>query len=305
MKGDRAVVALKEVVGFDNIVLANAAYSALEALGAAEGIEPPLKERAPAIIKIEKDLSEMVLIPEGNFIYGAREDDKEALPREKPQQAIFLPSYYMDIYPVTNRQYCLFLNQSKPEKEKLEKWIDLSGEFQKERCRISKKRKDYVVESGYEDYPVIYVTWYGAEAYADWAGKRLPYEVEWEKAARGTDGRKYPWGEKFDKKLCNSLESKIGHTTPVGAYPGGKSPYGCLDMAGNVWEWCADWFDDNNDKTGKRLNGPEDGSFRVIRGGSWGGGAICCRASFRLGPRPADRWRNCGFRLARGGKDRR
>ncbi|MCI0470649.1 MAG: SUMF1/EgtB/PvdO family nonheme iron enzyme [Candidatus Aminicenantes bacterium] len=303
MKGNKAAAALKEVVRFANLVLANAAYNALESLHAADGVEPPEKEKAPAIIKIEKDLSEMALIPEGNFIYGAREDDKEARQDEKPQQTIFLLSFFMDVYAVTNRQYCIFLNLVKPAKEKLSNWIDLSGEYEdlygKEKCRISAKGRDYQVEPGYEEHPVIYVSWYGAEAYSQWAGKRLPYEVEWEKAARGTDGRKYPWGNEFDKNLCNSSQGGIKHTMPVTTFPEGRSPYGCFNIIGNVWEWCADRFDDNNDKTGTRLKGAINGHDRVLRGGSWGTGAIGCRASFRDGFHPATPWHACGFRLAR------
>jgi formylglycine-generating enzyme required for sulfatase activity len=299
MGGEKAVSALKETVKDKNLTLANAAYQALASLNSAEGIEPPRQAEAPAIIKIEKDVSQMVLIPEGNFIYGSREDDKEAANWEKPQQTILLPSFYIDIYPVTNRQYCLFLNELKPEEKELKEWIELSGSYKKERCRISKKRGNYVVELGYEDYPVIYVSWFGSKAYADWCGKRLPNEVEWEKAARGTDGRKYPWGDEFDTNLCNSIESGIKHTTPVTAYPEGKGPYGCFDMAGNVWEWCFDWFDENNDKTGNRLKGPETGTNRVVRGGSWVDDAYLCRASFRNVSQPSDRWNDCGLRLAR------
>lgn len=299
MGGNKAEAALKEAVKSNNIALANSAFNALEFLNAAEGIKPPEKEKAPGIIKIKKDSSEMVLIPEGSFIYGSREDDKAAYSDEKPQQTIHLPSFYMDVYPVTNRQYCEFLNQKKPNKKNLEEWIELSEKWEKEKCRISKKRDNYVIERGHEEYPIIYVSWFGAEAYARWADKRLPYEVEWEKAARGTEGLIYPWGNTFDKSLCNSSESGIDHTTMVNAYPQGKSPYGCFDMAGNVWEWCADWYDDNNDKTCRRLKGPEDGCSRVLRGGGWIHAQWGCRAASRYAPHPADRFLRCGFRLAR------
>jgi formylglycine-generating enzyme required for sulfatase activity len=299
MGGDRAIAILKKALELKDLVLANAAYNALESLGATAGIERPKQEKTPAIIKIDKDDSQMVLIPEGNFIYGSREDDKDARSNEKPQQTIYLPSFYMDVYPVTNRQYCLFLNDVKPDKKALKEWIDLSGKYAQEKCRIVKKGSDYIVNSGYDAHPVIYVTWYGAAAYAKWSGKRLPYEVEWEKAARGTDGRKYPWGQKFDSKFCNSSKSGIGHTTPVTSYPAGKSPYGCFDMAGNVLEWCADWFSDNNDKSGpeRGLKGPLDGSVRVFRGGSWYDDAAYVRCAFRYGYAPADRSYDLGLRL--------
>jgi len=130
----------------------------------------------------------------------------------------------------------------------LEKWIDLEGGLGKEKCRISKDRKKFIVEKGYNSHPVIYVTWYGADEYAGWAGKRLPTEQEWEKAARGTDGMIYPWGNEFNTKLCNSSESGIGMTSAVGKFPEGKSCYGCHDMAGNVWEWTCSYYDSKKKK---------------------------------------------------------
>jgi len=299
MGGDKAISALKEAVQDGNLALANAAFRALVSLNAAEGVAPPEKEKAPEMIKVKKDLSEMVLIPEGSFIYGSREDDKDADSNEKPQQTIYLPSFYIDLYPVTNRQYCSFLNELKPGEIELNKWIALFGKSEKEKCRINKKGSVYEVETGYEEYPVIYVSWFGAEAYAKWAGKRLPHEVEWEKAARGTDGRKYPWGDKFNKKWCNSSESKIGHTTEVTAYPEGKSPYGCFNMAGNVCEWCADWWDGNNDKSRFEddRKGPKSGFNRVLRGGGWFHYADYIRCAYRYVYDPSYRIYYVGFRL--------
>ncbi|MDD5450404.1 MAG: SUMF1/EgtB/PvdO family nonheme iron enzyme [Desulfovibrionales bacterium] len=216
------------------------------ALFVSELIDPSVYERveSPQGAEVPED---MVYIPPGQFIMG-QGDNIRIRSLEK--------GFLIDKHPVTNAQFCAFLNERGNQSEGGVEWINLAGGYEKERCRVKKDGDRFEVEPGYEEYPVIYVTWYGARAYAKWAGKRLPAEEEWEKAARGIDGRAYPWGDEFDKEKCNTAESGILETTPVGKYPDGASPYGCLDMAGNVWEWTDSWYDEEND-------------LKVLRGGSW------------------------------------
>jgi len=140
-----------------------------------------------------------------------------------------------------------------------------------------------------EDHPIVNVTWFDAAAFADWAGLALPGEAQWEKAARGTDGRAYPWGDEWDATKCrNSVDGRAEHTSPVGAYPNGASPYDVLDMSGNVWEWCADWYNDEKKE-------------RVLRGGGWATVvAANIRVFFRGYNDPAGRFQgDFGFRCAR------
>ncbi|GJL65125.1 MAG: hypothetical protein NPIRA05_00960 [Nitrospirales bacterium] len=232
---------------------------------------PPVSvtEKAAQMLEV---LEEMILIPKGPFFYGA-ERDREDIPYD----------YYMDIFPVTNAQYKEFMLANGYGLQKF--WSEEGWAWKQEKqmsCPIDWTDPKW----NQTDHPVIGVNYYEAEAYATWAGKRLPTEQEWEKAARGTDGREYPWGNEFDsfKCSCNKWTWLIATTTSVDKYPEGKSPYGCYDMAGNVWEWCASWYD-------------QTGGHRVIRGGSWHHeGAL--RSSSRSWLKPDARDDLTGFRLA-------
>ena len=235
-----------------------------------ERIEPPQGVRVPA---------NMVYVPPGQFIMG--EEDNIRITSLKEE-------FFIDKYPVTNTQFCAFLNERGNQQEGGKEWINLEGSHKDERYHIRKDGNRFVVEPGFENHPVFYVTWYGARAYAKWAGKRLPTEEEWEKAARGIDGRVYPWGNEYDKDKCNTYELEIGHTTPVKRYKEGLSPYGCLDVAGNVWEWTDSWYD----------QGQVDS--KVLRGGSWDGSQDDGRCADRFMGFPGNRRASIvGFRCAR------
>jgi formylglycine-generating enzyme len=212
-----------------------------------------------------KDGTRLVLIPEGEFLAGGDgRDEGCGGPFPVP-----LPAYYLALHPVTNAQY----KRYKPD------WA----------------RDD--------DHPVVEVNWDEAQAYAKWAGLRLPSELEWEKGARGTDGREYPWGNEWDVGRCRNYKNRgSGQTCGVWDYPEGRSEWGLYQMAGNVWEWCEDWYEygvytyyKTGDKTPPRGDG-----FRVVRGGSWDGFDFDgLRCAFRGSCRPDCRDRQTGFRCAR------
>ncbi len=284
--GPKAIQALKSVINSDDKTLALLSFQSLDSLKAVTGIQVPEIEDIPKLFTNPSDNSKMVLIPTGPFLYGSREDDKIAASDEKPQRIFHLDAFYIDRFPTTNRQFRKFLNETVPDSNRLKEWIDLEGSFRNEKCRIQKKKKKYTVEKGYMKHPVIYVSWHGANAYAKWAEKRLPSEQEWEKAARGTEGSIYPWGNQFGAKLCNTEESGIKGTSVVDRFPGGRSPYGCHDMAGNVWEWTDSWYDDDKDS-------------KVLRGGSWFGYRDDARCAYRDGFDPDGRVFSVGFRCVR------
>ncbi len=213
-----------------------------------------------------------VYIPGGPFILGSNAGNED----ETPQQELTVSSYNIDIYPVTNAEY--------------KEFVDGTGH------NPPRTWKEGAYPEGTADHPVIWVNWQDAQAYCEWAGKRLPTEFEWERAARGTDGRTYPWGDAFDAAKCNSQESGLKTTSPVGSYADGASPDGLFDMAGNVWEWTADWYQGYR---GTRYELSRYGTqFKVLRGGSWFDAQDAVRSTVRKSFDPNQGFSTIGFRCA-------
>jgi serine/threonine-protein kinase len=227
-----------------------------------------------------------VYIPSGQFLMGSLESEPGAGKEEKPQHPVYLSVYWIDQTEVTNAMYlrCVREGVCRPPKE-----------------TRSNTRPAYFDEAGFGNYPVIYVAWKDADTYCRWAGRRLPSEAEWEKAARGDDGRIYPWGEYPPGPGMANFNNQVGDTRAVGSYPAGASPYGALDMAGNVAEWVADWYDPDYYPVSPASNptGPEAGEFRVYRGGSWFNMQRAMRTAFRLSNYPDLQSNTLGFRCAR------
>jgi formylglycine-generating enzyme required for sulfatase activity len=230
--------------------------------------------------------ADSVLVPAGEFLMGSTDADSSADSTAKPQHKVYLDAFKIDRTEVTNAMYGKCVQ---------------TGACQAPSSSGSRKHSSYYGNSQYANYPVIHVTWNDALAYCTWVGGRLPTEAEWEKAARGADGRIYPWGnEPPDKQRCN-FHGDVGDTTPVGAYPAGASPYGALDMAGNVWEWVADRYQADYYAVAPARNppGPAVGDSRVLRGGSWLHAQRLVRAAFRFRNDPEFRIDLLGFRCAR------
>jgi formylglycine-generating enzyme required for sulfatase activity len=221
-----------------------------------------------------KDGAVVVRIPAGEFLMGSSED--EGGPDERPQHRVYLSEFLIDKTEVTWRQ--------------LRKFAEATGS----------PLPRTPVWGTPDDYPAAFILWEEAKGYCEWAGGRLPTEAEWEKAARGTDGRKYPWGDEWDPRRCNSISGGLHRPESVGTYPGCVSPYGVLDMPGSMWEWCADRYGESYyaESPSRNPEGPTSGRFRVMRGGAWMSQPLWLRAAYRFKASPSSRNVDHGFRCA-------
>ena len=237
-----------------------------------------------------KDGAEMVLIPAGDFFMGAV-DDSDTHYDEMPNHRVYLDDFWIDRYEVTNRMY--------------KKFIDETGHrapYVNTEWAQPYNWKDNTYPPGKADFPVVLVSWEDAAAYAAWAGKRLPTEAEWEKAARGGLVKKmYPWGDQITKHNANYFTSitEKNQMKPVGTFP--PNPFGIYDSAGNFWEGCADWYDQAYYKKSPEKNpqGPKNGNYRVYRGGAWINREEQLRCSERARNAPVHQSHIIGFRCAK------
>jgi formylglycine-generating enzyme required for sulfatase activity len=246
---------------------------------------------------------EMVKIPAGTFLMGSdKKVDRNAYQPEFPQRRVYLDAYEIDKYEVTTVQFLKFVLAS--DRKPLIDWQYEGGNFQETMA----------------NHPVMHVSWFDADAYCRWAGKRLPTSAEWEKAARGEDGRIYPWGNE-PAGLSRANFGRTGLSGPVrdrperlllyppiisvDKYDNGVSPYGVFQLAGNVAEWTADWYDPHYYKTAPDRNpkGPEKGTQRAFRGGGWIDSTPSVRPAQRNGTDPNTKMNWLGFRCARDAKD--
>lgn len=185
----------------------------------------------------------MTLIPGGEFTMGS----DEWWPKSQPEHTNSIDAFYLDTYEVTNSDY--------------KEFVEKAG------YRPPDHWKNGEIPEGREDHPVVYVTWYDAESFCRWKGKRLPTEFEWERAARGPEGWTFPWGDKFERDYANTPQYGHGDTLPVGSFEEGRSYYGVYDMTGNAWEWTDSWF-----KPYPGNNHPDENygeRYKVLKGGSW------------------------------------
>jgi iron(II)-dependent oxidoreductase len=222
----------------------------------------------------------MIHVSSGPFTMGGRDEGSPC--NERPAHTVFLSDYYISRYPVTNQEYREF--------------VQCTGH----RIPIHWQRSTFPDDMG--NHPVANVSWQDADAFARWRGCHLPSEPEWEKAARGTDERPYPWGQRFTEgERCNA-NNLVGTTTPVNEFPDGRSFYELWDMVGNVYEWCHDYYDDEYYKSSPDTNpkGPDGGEERVVRGGCYIESRAALRTTHREGVSEVTARETIGFRIAMG-----
>ncbi len=224
----------------------------------------PTPTSAPTIQLSPKDGMEIVFVEAGPFIMGS--DDGEA--NESPEHETYLDDYWIDKTEVTNKMYYTCVKSGNCEKPLSDGFIAPT---------------DHYTNLARENYPVVYVNYENAESYCQWVNRRLPTEAEWEKAARGVDGRIYPWGNQPPTQEMLNFNQNIGYLMPVGSFPLGASPYGALDMSGNALEWVADWYSDDYYEQSPSINptGPDLGQLRVSRGGGFYQSEYEVRATIR------------------------
>jgi len=288
------VVEVEKVVTVEMVVRETVAVE--KEVEKAVTVTPVLALPTPHATRIwDADGSVVVVVPAGEFLMGS-EGDPNALADEYPQRQVYLDEFWIDQAEVTNAQFAAFLNQQGNEEEGGVHWLDLEDVD----ALIERDSGRFQPKTGYAGHPVIEVSWFGASAYCHWVGKRLPTEAAWDKAARGTDGLIYPWGRKFEPDRANTDEYGPEKTSPIGSYPSGASPYRALDMAGDVWEWVADWCDGDyySQFAERNPSGPPSGDFRVVRGGAWNRSYVRARSANRNASYPVRGDEGLGFRCA-------
>jgi formylglycine-generating enzyme required for sulfatase activity len=235
-----------------------------------------------------KDGMTLLYVPAGEFLMGSTDADTLATSDEKPQHTITLDAYWIDQTEVTNAQYAKCVADNGACKEPID--------------NSSSSHSSYYGNSEFDNYPVIYVDWNMASSYCSWAGRELPTEAQWEKAARGIDGNIYPWGNDTPNDNLLNFNTNIGFATDVRKYPAGKSVYGAYDMAGSVLQWVNDWYGETYYKNSPPSNplGPDTGKYRMLRGGYWSNPASLVRSAFRVWLDPTYSVNYIGFRCARG-----
>jgi iron(II)-dependent oxidoreductase len=235
-----------------------------------------------------------VRIPAGAFVMGSDSGPAD----ERPAHRVDLPVFSIDRYPVTNARFAEFLDAAGTHNAKGERLFD----FDDPDARIHRAAGKWTADEGYASHPVVEVSWAGARDYCAWVGMRLPTEAEWEKAARGTDGRRYPWGEVAPDRKRAQFAARYNETAPVDAFAAGASPYGAQDMAGNAWEWVSSAYRPYPYDASDGREDPAAGPVRGTRGGghdSPAGEITTTQRGRNLSRNPASGHHNIGFRCAK------